>query len=253
MDRRKFLQGSGATFVSIAALQRQRLFGKPDSVEPKPSAASHFLKLHLRQAGFPDQSFDRFGALSQLASDVMADPGSAAAFIRDPSGYLAAAGFANVQVDHASREFRLVLALADPAVRAAAVSRDPIAFLNAIRLLGFDTGDLQILSGQFRSQGSTAVLVVSVAVVAVVVAIVAILVEVTIEEEVQGEAASETAQLAAALGGKPFAVDVVKAVARNRADAVIRGIESGQIPLPPTVSKQEVIKQIESALARHTP
>ncbi len=251
MNRRKFLQGSGATFVSIAALQRQRLFGKPESVEPKPSAASHFLKLHLRQAGFPDQSFDRFGALSQLASDVMADPGSAAAFIRDPSAYLAAAGFANVQVDHASREFRLVLALADPAVRAAAVSRDPIAFLNAIRLLGFDTGDLQILSGQFRSQGSTAVLVVSVAVVAVVVAIVAILVEVTIEEEVQ--AASETAQLAAALGGKPFAVDVVKAVARNRADAVIRGIESGQIPLPPAVSKQEVIKQIESALARHTP
>lgn len=191
----------------------------------------------MRPEGYPDERFDYFGALSQLASDVISNPASAAAFVKDPSGYFTEAGFTNFQVDPQSREFKLALALADPRVRAAAISGDPILFLDTIRPLEFDTSDLQILS----TRPDALIVVVAVAVLVVIAIAVAVAVAVVVVVEVAVAEAlvqsSEAAQLAAALGGKSFAVDVVKAVARNRADAVIRGIENGQISLPPTVSK----------------
>ena len=261
MDRRKFLKGSGAALVGVATLRGQRLFGEPDSVKPKPSVAPHLLKLHLRQAPCPDEAFNYCGALATLARDVVADPSSAAAFAKDPSGYLAAAGFPHLQVDRESREFRLVLALADPKVRAAAASGDPILFLDAIRPLGFDTGDKDILAchREYSPQSSrvwAVVLLVVVGAIAIALVAVAVAVIAVVWVEVAAESleqSPEVAQLAGALGGKSFAEDVVKAAARNQADALIRAIENGTLPLPPSVSKEEVIEEIELALRRHTP
>jgi len=153
------------------------------------------------------------------------------------------------------------LALADPKVRAAAASGDVILFLDAIRPLGFDTGDVDILACQqdYSPQPAQVWAVVLVLVLAVIaIALVAVAVEVVLVVWVAVAAESlqdstEVAQLAGALGGKSFAEDVVKAAARNQADALIGAIQAGKIPLPPSVSKEAVIEEIELALRRHTP
>ena len=45
----------------------------------------------------------------------------------------------------------------------------------------------------------------------------------------------------------------MKNMAYPRVDTVIVVFEDGWIPIPPTVSKQEVVNKIRAALARHIP
>lgn len=255
MDRRKFIQRSGAGFVGIAALKGPRLFGRPDSLNYEPSVAPHLLKLHLRQSGVPEEQFGRFEALAYLASDVLYNPSAARAFTRDPAGYLSDAGYSDVKVDTQSPEFRVALALADPSVREAATSNDPLKFVDALKRVGIETED----------GGSINLVCIDVVVIVNVVALVLVLVGVGVGAVVVVVAAvlaivlvagpepaeTQTASLAAALGGKAFAEDVVKITVRRRVDAIVRAIEDGRIALRPDASKEQVIAQIQAAVARH--
>jgi hypothetical protein len=255
VDRRKFITRTSGAVLGVAASQvpskGQWIYGTPNpqglrSVVPD---GAHLLKLHLVLEGTEESQFDHFLALAQLASDVLEDAGVAAAFSANPRDYFARAGFPNVEIDTESVEFRLTLALADPAVRQAALSGDGVKYLQALKEYGFGAMD----TTPQQTSGTTWIwyygyyAVVYVTIVAVLLALVAIAVAPAEDPK------SPELELAGALGGKTLAYDVVKAQATERANAMIADILDDKVELPPGVTKEEMIGRIRSALAKHMP
>src|SRR5205823_13445340 len=95
---------------------------------------------------FMNHPYDYWLALCQLAIDLISNSSTASTFAQNPSGYLATMGFPDVEVDPDSMEFQVIKALGDPTVRRAARSRDPVAFLDFLRPLGFHTEDPEMFS-----------------------------------------------------------------------------------------------------------
>ena len=188
---------------------------------------------------------------------IINNPDSAAIFTRDPTAYLAAAGYGNCNLDTNAQEFRLVLALSDKTVRDAAEKGDPIQFLDALRVVGFlPNSEIQ------PEQVVNVVLLVTVAVgvYAVVAAAVALAAfySVVVLGYPYGPAhdgrfspalnESGAAGVAALLGGRTFMQDVVNTTVRQHGAAVIEAIRDGRIALPGNVSKEEAIVAIQAKL-----
>jgi hypothetical protein len=109
-----------------------RLYGAPDPerftetglrAALETSAAIHFKEKKERS---------QLVALEELAIAILEEPAAARAFALNPKEYLRRAGFPTVKIDLESREFKLALAMGDPAVREAARRGDVEAFVSAV-------------------------------------------------------------------------------------------------------------------------
>ena len=138
MDRRKFLTKTpiaGAGLITILGTSDTRLYGQPkSSVETNEveKVIPHMLRLHYSMDGLDPNRANAYPALSGLARAILKDQTVAARFAEDPKGYLQQMGVETNSFDVDSVEFKMVQALASPAVRAAAANKDHVAFYNAM-------------------------------------------------------------------------------------------------------------------------
>jgi hypothetical protein len=282
MDRRKFLSkvpAASAGLVGIASAGSTRLYGLPASlaavspVASPPSALDaniseilpSLFRLHVSIDGQPDAFSAQRLAACRAALAVLGDQAQAARFVADPAAFMSAAGIEGATLDTSSLEFGLIAALADPAVRTAANSGDPVAFTNAVMAAG-NSGNqpnpdympvppvtfintVAVLNAYVHMDA-----VVTTGIVAVSVAIAAVLAVVTLGVAIAGAIStgpSAEVQLAAALGGQKFAEDVAAVQATAAMQGVIASVKDGRLNLPDGLSKEEVIAALSSSLKRH--
>ena len=250
MERRKFLTGTAlATVTGAASGGENRLFGAPNSLVAATQDAvnvltPHLLKLHLNLADVPASEHENWLAFTQIANDIIADPGSAKRFQADPESYLTAAGFKNVNVDVNSHQIQFVTALADPKLREAAREGDAAAFLNALQNRGLVPKRVPYCDELVCVQ---AYVVVYVFVAAAVLAV-------ALAYGVPAENQTAFSQLALLSGGKPFARDVIKEINTHRVDDFIQAINDGRVEVPlGQFSKEEFIASIRVGMAKHFP
>lgn len=275
MKRRKFFRTSLGGLVGIAALRGKRVFGQPYSLEPASTGSSsvysdaeaHLLKLHLSIGAPPYTTdahryeyFEAHLRMAAVATDIVRDADAAQLFVSAPNVYLQQAGFPPGDVNLNSRPWRFVLSLADPNTRQAALSGNAVLYVNIMAV----TQPWLESAGIFVNTVAIANVIAAVNLVAVAVAVV--LVEVVGVDSVAAQY-NEEAQLAATLGGKLFAKDVVKTLAIRRSEALIQAIENDQLALTDPnnigmlpeggdyrkVNKGELIQAIRESVARHFP
>lgn len=256
MKRRKFLTTTGAGLAGAAALRGGRLFGMPASLDAdgekiNPAIVPHLLRLHFQVAEIPEDRQRHYAALTYVASSLLAEAALVSQFTQSPQRYLAEAGYPDVQLDTSSWEFQFLSALANPEIRAAAQSGDTLEFLSVLKRSGLfqspDAGpDIKIAN---LVVVATVYAGLAISVAAVVVGVVAVINAIVIPTD--APPLPGTVRLAAVLGGKAFADKTTRTLVRQQADAVIHAIQSGEVEIQPGVSREQVVADIESSLARH--
>jgi hypothetical protein len=251
MDRRRFLRGS-AIIGAVAASG-----GRLEGAGPGATEYTHIsdtLRLHLSLGGISPSNFAQYGALAYLATDVLLNATAASSFTTNPAAYLTAAGYNSAEIDTTTKGFQLAVALANPTIRQAALTGDPVQFYNTL----WDNGYLAQptpLNRVFIIANVVALIHV-VAAMAVVVAVsyaAAIFVFLpAMAWGAMGQIQDETT-LAAALGGAAFANSVERTAVVNSANAVIAAIENGTIAVPPGMTQAQAISAIQAAVAVQAP
>jgi hypothetical protein len=109
-----------------------RLYGAPDPERFTETGLRATLEtsasIHFKE----QQDRNRLVALEELAIAILEEPVAARAFALNPKEYLRRAGFPTVKIDLESREFKVALAMGDPAVREAARRGDVEGFVKAV-------------------------------------------------------------------------------------------------------------------------
>lgn len=140
---------------------------------PVPVAVEHGLRLSISHS-VPKNLQEQAMALCLLAMDVIAMPSEAGSrFSADPKGYLAERGISPDALDLNSREVKIVLALGDAEVRAAAKSGDIRRYLDLLEergILGYGASTEKVLNDNNSQEFVAAINVVAVVNLAVVVA-----------------------------------------------------------------------------------
>ncbi|MGY1829046.1 hypothetical protein ACI8AA_01310 [Geodermatophilus sp. SYSU D01180] len=116
-----------------------RLFGAPDPITFRDTPVGRALAASAEIHFDTREEQDRLIAIEKLALDIFEDPVAARAFVVNPSEYLRRSGFENVELDVASPEVRVAMALGDPEVKRAALNNDVDGFLDALREQGIVT------------------------------------------------------------------------------------------------------------------
>ena len=148
MKRRTFIQrgsiGLGAILAGGGGADRllereggkRRVYGIPDSVKRRTPLEHNLARYSLAQSDLPPEAWQDVVALGLLAQDVFENPKVAEAFSRNPRAYLKSVGMEDVDLDPATAEVKLALALGDPEIRDAVERVDPKAFIEAAERKG---------------------------------------------------------------------------------------------------------------------
>lgn len=268
---------AGAALVGITGLDGTRLYGMPASVASVPPVGSPTLRmepgvdallpslfrLYTSIDGQPNAFSIQRLAACRTALAVLNDQAQASDFISDPSAYMNAAGIINGTLDTSTLEYGLIAALANPQVRAAAISGDPIAFINEVMATGRSGNQpshdyvppvtfistVAVLNAYVHMDA-----VVTLGVFAVSVAIAAVLIVAALGVVVAGvdeTYSSPEVQLAAVLGGEKFAEDVAAIKATAAMQQVMVAIQNDRLTLPDGITKEQVLETLSSTLQRH--